>query len=156
MSLVWGILTGTLRAGRGERWKKITERWGKERNEQGAMSDETLFCAWCGGYHKYPGQKGACEIHRYNYRKEKGKMETVYIGTKVIAAEDKARLDKDFTYHAPKGDQPERYTDIRERAKQFAAFITMNTPASRERSLALTKLEECVFWSNAAIARNEP
>jgi len=28
-------------------------------------------------------------------------------------------------------------------------------PDSRERSLALTKIEEAVFWANAAIAREE-
>ena len=28
-------------------------------------------------------------------------------------------------------------------------------PESREKSLAVTKLEEVVFWSNAAIAREE-
>jgi hypothetical protein len=28
-------------------------------------------------------------------------------------------------------------------------------PGSRELSLAITKLEEAVFWANAAIARNE-
>ena len=28
-------------------------------------------------------------------------------------------------------------------------------PESREKSLAFTKLEECIMWANAAIARNE-
>lgn len=68
---------------------------------------------------------------------------------------DQQRLDKDFTYHAPKENQPERYTAIREMAKHFAAGIMDMAPDSRERSLAITKLEEAVFWSNAAIARNE-
>ncbi len=42
------------------------------------------------------------------------------------------------------------------KAKEFALFIVENTPSSREQSLALTALEESVFWTNAAIARNEP
>ena len=68
---------------------------------------------------------------------------------------DQEKLDKDFVYHAPKGDQPERYSALRDMAKHFAAGIMDMTPISRERSVALTKLEEAVFWANAAIARNE-
>lgn len=65
------------------------------------------------------------------------------------------RIDNDFCYHKPFGAQAERYTSIREKAKQMAHFLAQNCPMSRELSLALTKLEEVVFWANAAIARNE-
>jgi hypothetical protein len=58
-----------------------------------------------------------------------------------------------FTYHSPKDDQPKRYEEIREMARSFAVYIVINTPESREQSLALTKLEEAVFWANASIAR---
>jgi hypothetical protein len=68
---------------------------------------------------------------------------------------DQIRLEKDFIYHAPKEDQPERYVAIRDIAKHFAAGVMDMSPDSRERSLALTKIEEAVFWANAAIARNE-
>jgi hypothetical protein len=64
-------------------------------------------------------------------------------------------LEKRFTYHAPKNDQPERYTTLREFAKTFALAIVKFCPDSRERSLAITKLEEVVFWMTASIARNE-
>lgn len=60
-----------------------------------------------------------------------------------------------FSYHPPKDGQPLRYEAIRATAKQFAEFVTSRTPASREQSLAITKIEEAVFWANAAIARNE-
>jgi len=40
-------------------------------------------------------------------------------------------------------------------AKIFAQELCRFCPDSRERSLALTKLEEAVSWANAAIARNE-
>lgn len=70
----------------------------------------------------------------------------------VLSAAD---LDKRFTYHAPKGDQPDRYNKIRAVAKAMAQLIAEATPASREQSLAITKLEECVMWANSAIARNE-
>lgn len=65
------------------------------------------------------------------------------------------RIENDFTYHAPKPDQAERYTTLREHAKQFALLIVELTPASREQSVALTELEKAVFFANAAIARNE-
>lgn len=64
-------------------------------------------------------------------------------------------VDNIFTYHAPKGDQQARYVDIRDTAKSLAVHLLNNCPSSRERSLALTKLEESVFWANASIARNE-
>ena len=65
------------------------------------------------------------------------------------------RLEKDFTYHSPKDDQPSRYEILRKEAKRFAGIIVGLTPPSREQSVALTNLEQSVFWANAAIARNE-
>ncbi len=64
-------------------------------------------------------------------------------------------IDNNFTYHAPKDDQTARYISIREKGKSFALLINELCPPSRERSLAMTKLEECVMWANASIARNE-
>jgi hypothetical protein len=64
-------------------------------------------------------------------------------------------VEKRFTYHPPKGGQPQRYERIRAQAREMAWLITCNCPESRETSLALTKLEEAVMWANAAIARNE-
>jgi dihydroneopterin aldolase len=64
-------------------------------------------------------------------------------------------LQNRFTYHSPKEGQPERYVLIRDAAKELAELVLDNTPASREQSLAITKLEEVVFWANAAVARNE-
>lgn len=60
-----------------------------------------------------------------------------------------------FRYHAPKEGQPERYVKIRNAALDMANLILELCPGSRERSLAVTSLEEVVFWANAAIARNE-
>jgi hypothetical protein len=58
-----------------------------------------------------------------------------------------------FTYYAPTGDQPARYVELREAARDLAIKICTLTPTCREQSIALTKLEECIFFSNAAIAR---
>ncbi len=65
------------------------------------------------------------------------------------------RGESDFTYRKPFGDQPARYEDIRAMAMEFALTLLTLTPPSREQSLALTKLEEVVFYANASIARNE-
>lgn len=48
-----------------------------------------------------------------------------------------------------------RYELSRDFAKNFALMLTRNCPPSRELSLALTKVDEAVFWANASIARNE-
>ena len=60
-----------------------------------------------------------------------------------------------FSYHAPREDQLPRYETIRLNARIFAEEILTATPHSRERSLALTKIQEAVMWANAAIALNE-
>lgn len=65
------------------------------------------------------------------------------------------RVERDFTYHAPKEGQPERYQKIREKAKELALLIVELTPASREQSISVTYVEKVVFYANAAIARNE-
>jgi hypothetical protein len=64
-------------------------------------------------------------------------------------------IDRNFTYHSPKDGQPERYQDIRAKAKELALLMTEECPVSRETRLAMTNLEQAVFWANAAIARNE-
>ncbi len=64
-------------------------------------------------------------------------------------------LEKNFTHHPPKENQPARYHEIRQAAKDLAMLIAHTCPQSRERSLAMTKLEESVMWANASIARNE-
>lgn len=64
-------------------------------------------------------------------------------------------LENRFTYHAPKGDQQERYQNLRALGLELAELIVGTCPVSRERSLAFTNLEQAVFWANASIARRE-
>ena len=63
-------------------------------------------------------------------------------------------LSNRFTYHAPVGDQVERYQELRSKALEFALVVEGFCPESREKSLAITHLEEVVFWANASIARS--
>ena len=64
-------------------------------------------------------------------------------------------IENNFTYHAPTPDQTVKYKSIRNHARFLATMIDELCPESREKSLAMTKLEEAVMWTNAAIARNE-
>lgn len=57
-----------------------------------------------------------------------------------------------FTYHKPTEYQVPKYEAIREIAKEFALFVEDQCPDSREKSLAITAIQESVMWANAAIA----
>lgn len=64
------------------------------------------------------------------------------------------QIENNFRYHAPKEGQPAKYEVIRAKAKELAYLIDQECPKSREASLAMTNLEQAVFWANAAVARN--
>lgn len=64
------------------------------------------------------------------------------------------KIENAFTYHPLQEGQPERYSRLRDEAKALAYSIDGLCPDSREKSLAMTKLEEAVMWANAAIAWN--
>jgi hypothetical protein len=67
----------------------------------------------------------------------------------------KSQIENNFSYHAPKEGQVEKYTAIREKAKELAILIDEQCPNSREKSVAFTNLETAVMWANASIARND-
>lgn len=68
----------------------------------------------------------------------------------MIEAKD---INNRFSYHAPDEDAIISHEHIRFDAKIYADTINRYCPDCREKSLALTKLEEAVMWANAAIAR---
>lgn len=68
---------------------------------------------------------------------------------------DALDFEENFTYHPPRGTQEERYERIRAGAMKYAKFVDSMTPNSAEKTIALRKLQEVVFWLNAAIAINE-
>lgn len=69
---------------------------------------------------------------------------------------DKQDIEKRFTYHPPKiTNDYDPFLLVRTQAKNFAALINDLVPEGREKSLAITKLEEVVMWANAGIAREE-
>lgn len=67
---------------------------------------------------------------------------------------DPKDLTNRFIYHPPVEGQTEKYEMMRSIALSFSAVINDMVPDSREKALAITHLEEVVFWCNAGIARN--
>lgn len=59
-----------------------------------------------------------------------------------------------FTYHAPHDQQIPMFQELRDGAHDLATALNRMTVDSREKSVAITKLEEFVMWANAAIVRN--
>jgi predicted RNA polymerase sigma factor len=73
--------------------------------------------------------------------------------TKVhISALDQETIDNWFSYHAPEGDQAERYGQIRAAAKAFAVRLVELCPPSADRTVALRHVRDAVFNANASIA----
>ena len=68
---------------------------------------------------------------------------------------DKAELEKRFTYHAPTQANIGHFKTIRNMALNFARYINGVCPDGREKSTAITKLDETVMWANASLARGE-
>ncbi len=66
-----------------------------------------------------------------------------------------ARIDNNFEYHTPTQEKIESHYIVRRSIGDLAHMLVNMLPESRELSLALTKLEEAMFWANAAIARNK-
>lgn len=61
------------------------------------------------------------------------------------------RIEESLTNVTPGTDQIERIEHLRENAKALAWSVTHNCQSSRERSLALTHLEETVMWAVKSI-----
>lgn len=61
-----------------------------------------------------------------------------------------------FEYHPPSSPAVgEDHAHVRERLLDAAVTLNNLLPEGREKSLAITKLEEAMFWANAAIARSQ-
>jgi len=59
-----------------------------------------------------------------------------------------------FRHYEPDDDKIVKHSEVRNQALDLAMDWEVDLPAGREKALALTKLEEAMFWANAAIARN--
>lgn len=63
-------------------------------------------------------------------------------------------IEKRFKHHSPTAEKITQHEDVRSETRLLAHYFDDELPESREKALALTKLEEALFWANAAIARN--
>jgi hypothetical protein len=66
-------------------------------------------------------------------------------------------LDNRFAFHPATiaNNRGEAHASVREQCREMATFINALVPEGREKSLAITHLEEVMMWANAAIARSE-
>ena len=77
-------------------------------------------------------------------------------GIGIVAFETGKDIENRFDYHAPRDNSVMRaHGFIRENCKRLALQFNSDLPDSREKALAMTKLEEAMMWANAAIARNQ-
>ena len=63
------------------------------------------------------------------------------------------QITKNFKQHSLDADGTFKCGEIRSLCQSLAFSIDDLCPNSREKAVALTKLEEVMFWANAAIAR---
>lgn len=64
-------------------------------------------------------------------------------------------IEHRFDFHpATTEEKRNEHTSVREILKNAALKIDKKVPDGREKALAITKLEEAMYWANAAIARN--
>lgn len=68
---------------------------------------------------------------------------------------DKADIDNRFSFHPATDVTGPKHDSIRGECMALAYTLDALIPDSREKSLAITHLEEVMMWSNAAIARNQ-
>lgn len=59
-----------------------------------------------------------------------------------------------FDYHPPTTDaKHDAHQTVRDACRTVAEQIDAQCPDGREKSLAVARIEEAMFWANAAIAR---
>lgn len=75
---------------------------------------------------------------------------------RIAEREAHERVERDFTLHPPVSPEIAAQMDaVRAECKLLAHFIVDHCPSSRERSSALTRLEEATFHAIASLARDE-
>lgn len=67
---------------------------------------------------------------------------------------EQSELQNNYQYHAPDEEKVVKHETVRRTVFVAADYLNKTLPDCREKSLALTKLEEATMWANAALARN--
>jgi pyruvate-formate lyase-activating enzyme len=72
-----------------------------------------------------------------------------------MSAQSTNDIENRFSFHPAVDDEiKDAHQSVRDVLKTTAHLFDGFLPDGREKSLALTKLEEAMMWSNAAIARS--
>lgn len=70
-------------------------------------------------------------------------------------ATDPNEVGNRFKFHtSPSAERTFAHNQVRERCRRLAIAFADSLPEGREKALALTKIEEAMFWANAGIARS--
>ena len=63
-------------------------------------------------------------------------------------------IENRFAFHAATTTKKrDEHTSVRQHCRRLADELNARLPEGREKAVAMTKLEEAMFWANAAIAR---
>lgn len=69
---------------------------------------------------------------------------------------DAKDIENRFAFHAATTEEKrDAHTSIRQNCRVLADFLNEKLPEGREKSLAITHLEEVMFWGNAGLARHK-
>ncbi|MEV0031415.1 hypothetical protein [Nocardia sp. NPDC050793] len=66
-----------------------------------------------------------------------------------------ADINHRFDYHRPSTAKVTAYEGVRAGCRELAHQFDRDLPPGREKALAITQLEQAMFWANAAIARSQ-
>jgi hypothetical protein len=68
---------------------------------------------------------------------------------------DMSDIENRFAFHAANTNEKRNsHTAVRTHCKELAFYLNESLPDGREKSLAITHLEEVMFWGNASLARD--
>jgi hypothetical protein len=63
-------------------------------------------------------------------------------------------IEHRFAFHAATtAEKKDEHTSVRQSCRRLADALNEALPEGREKAVVMTKLEEVMFWANAAIAR---
>lgn len=60
---------------------------------------------------------------------------------------DTSQFISNLNHHKPDEDDQKNIKDLRNACKDFACMVSDRVPDGRAKSLAQTKLEECLMWA---------
>lgn len=63
-------------------------------------------------------------------------------------------IENRFNHHPPSAEKINLHESVRSSVRTLAHIWNGQLPEGREKALAITNLEQAMFWANAAIARS--